>query len=402
MKESQKIALRRAISLPLLIFYGLGNIIGAGIYVLVGEIARSAGIYAPISFVFAFVIVLFSALAYAELSSRYPLSAGVALYLQQAFGMRAPSVVVGMLIMLSAMTSAGALLHGFYGYISLYVHLPEFLVSLFLLSVLGGIAIWGIDKTVLATSFFTLLEVAGLAMVIWAGKGSFSFAALAGMIPSLDPSVWQGIAVGGLIAFFAFLGFEDMVNVAEEVKNPRRVVPAAIIITLSIATVLYIVVAAVSVLVVAPDELSRSSAPLAEVYRIASGRDPLYLGLIGLFSAINGIVVQIILASRMLYGMSSQGMISPFFSLVNPVTKTPVIATLFAVGGIYLFSLWLPLVELARMTSLFVLIVFTLVNIALIRIKLVDSRPKGALVVPLWVPILAVVMNLGLLLLQFF
>jgi amino acid transporter len=399
---SQPAQLKRGLSLWLLLFYGLGNILGAGIYVLIGKVAGSAGLFAPAAFFVASLVAAFTALSYAELVARYPLSAGEAVYVQQGLGLPALSVMVGLLIVLMGAVSAATIARGFVGYLDVLIELPDAVAITLLVVVLGATAIWGIVESVRIAALVTLIELLGLGLVLAvAGDNLFSIPErLPELIPPMDPVIWQGILFGAFLAFYAFIGFEDMVNVAEEVKNPARNVPLAILLALGITTLLYAVVTLAAVLTVAPEQLSASDAPLATVYEHATGRKPVALSIISIFAVVNGALIQIIMGSRILYGMSRQGWLPALFSSVWSKTQTPVAATIATAAAVLVLALWLPLVTLAKSTSFLVLIVFSLVNLSLLRIKWRDPHPEGLRVIPQWVPAGGIIASLGLLLFQ--
>ena len=395
-KQSQ---LKRNITLPMLVFYGLGNIFGAGIYVLIGEMAGIAGIYIPLSFLLACVVVLFTALTYAELSARYPLSAGEAVYINAGFGSPLLSTLTGLTIVLSVLLSSATILHGFHGYLSTFIQSPEIVTILILVLLLSAIAIWGISQSITIIMVLTLIEVFGLIMVIYVGIGhvSLEIETLKTFIPPMDISVINSIILGAFLAFFAFIGFEDMVNIAEEVKDPTRTMPKAILTTLILATLFYITVAIVSISVVPAEELAHSSAPLAKVYETATHSKATILSTIALFAVINGALVQIIMVSRILYGMSRQRWLPNFLGVVHIKTRTPVNATILTGLLLFLLATSFPLLTLAQSSSFLIFIVFTLVNISLLIIKRRDPHPKGIRTYPLFVPIIAIILNLILL-----
>ena len=400
----QPAQLKRGLSLWLLVFYGLGNILGAGIYVLVGKVAGSAGLFAPIAFFVASLVAAFTALTYAELVARYPLSAGEAVYVQKGLRLPALSVAVGLLIVLMGSVSAATIARGFIGYLDILIELPDALAITLLVFVLGATAIWGIVESVSIAALVTLIELLGLGLVLAvAGDNLFTIPdRLPELLPPMDPLIWQGIMLGAFLAFYAFVGFEDMVNVAEEVRNPVRNVPLAILLALGITTLLYAAVSLAAVLTVAPEQLAASDAPLATVYEQATGSKPVVLSIISIFAVVNGALIQIIMSSRILYGMSRQGWLPALFGRVWSTTQTPVAATVAAAGTVLVLALWLPLVTLAKSTSFLVLIVFTLMNLSLLRIKLRDPHPEGIRVVPLWIPAGGIVASLGLLLFQLY
>jgi amino acid transporter len=394
--------LKRGLSLGLLTFYGVGNILGAGIYVLIGKVAGYAGMYAPLSFLVAAVVATFTAFTYAELSARFPLSAGEAVYVRHGLNSRLLAIGVGLLIVLMGAVSAAAMSRGFVGYLHVLLDLPDALAITLLVLALGGLAAWGILESVGVAALLTVVEVFGLALVlVVAGYSLHSLPEnLPALLPSADAAAWQGIFIGAFLAFYAFIGFEDMVNVAEEVKDPARNLPLAILLALLVTTLLYAAVSLIAVLSVSPERLAASEAPLAEVYQQATGRRPVVLSVISILAVVNGALIQIIMGSRILYGMSRQGWLPKVLGRVYGKTRTPLIATAVTTGVIWVLALWLPLVTLAQATSFLVLGVFCLVNISLWRIKRRDPHPQGLRVFPRWVPLFGLCASLGLILFQ--
>jgi amino acid transporter len=388
--------LRRSLSLPMVTFYGIGTILGAGIYVLVGKVAGSAGMQAPLAFLLASLIAGFSAFTYAELTARFPKSAGEAVYAQAGFGRASVSLVIGLLMVLVGVISAATMLHGFAGYLKVFVEIPDGWAILLMALVLGAVVIWGITESVLIAVLMTLVEVAGLIIIIWVARDNFTALPqrLPELIPTADIHVWYGVLLGGFIAFYAFIGFEDMVNVAEEVKQPSRNLPRAIIIVLVLVTVFYLLVSMASVLSVAPGDLSQTDAPLALVYAQTTGREPIFIALISLVSVLNGALIQIIMASRILYGLSREGWLPALFGYIAERTRTPIPAIILVVMGILLFAWLLPLLSLAKLTSFVTLIIFSLMNIALWRIKRRATNEYQGFTVPLWVPLTGATLSL--------
>jgi amino acid transporter len=193
--------------------------------------------------------------------------------------------------------------------------------------------------------------------------------------------------LGAFLAFYAFIGFEDMVNVAEEIKYVERNLPRAIILVLILVSVLYFAVATVAVLAVAPAQLASSAAPLAMIYQHTTGQSPFLISIIGIFAVVNGALVQIIMASRVLYGMANQGWLPGVFGHVNRRTRTPDLATLLVTATILLLALFLPLVTLAKMTSFITLLIFILIHLSLLAIKWRGDRPNAVVCYPVWIPL---------------
>lgn len=388
--------LARRITLPLLLFFGLGNILGAGIYVLVGKVAGVAGMYAPFSFLAALTVVLFTALSYTELVSRYPVAAGAAVYVEKGLSFRWLPHMVGITIAFSGLISAAVMTQGFVGYLSELLPVRETAALLAVLGALGIVAVWGIGESVAIVGILTLVEIAGLLMILWVGFPAFALLPerIGEILPPMDWGVWHTIMLGGFLAYYAFLGFEDIVNIGEEVKRPEGTFPIAILLALLISTLFYISVSLLSVLMIAPEQLAATEAPFALMYTRATGEAPTAIAYISLFAIINGALVQIIMASRIFYGMSMNGWLPRALRYVHPKTRTPVTATIAALLIATVFALWLPLTSLANMTSTLILVVFTLVNLALYRIKRRDPSPAGIRTVPLWVPLAGAAVNL--------
>lgn len=382
-------SLKRAISLPLITLYGLGNILGAGIYVLVGKVAATAGAFTPVSFLLASILAGLTAFSYMELSTRFPVSAGEAVYLQAGFNLKPLSAAVGILIVLAGIISAAAITRGFVGYFQTFSDWPPAFVTILLVITLGALAAWGIVESLRVAALLTLMEIFGLLLVIWVAfpdLDAFS-ASMDSMLRPTSSINWHGIILGGILAFYAYIGFEDMVNVAEEVQQPDKNMPRAILIALILSTILYMAIALVAVSSGPLIDLVNSDAPLAYIYQRATGESPWLITFIALFAVVNGALIQIIMASRVCYGMSRQGWIPAFLSNVNPVTGTPLLATVLVTSLLLIMALWFPIEVLARMASFLLLVVFSLVNLSLWRIKKLGLEPVNVFVVPSWVPI---------------
>ena len=399
-RGSSKPELRRRLSLPLLSLYGIGVTIGAGIYVLVGKVAVGTGVHAPLSFLVAAILAGFTAFSYAELGARVPKSAGEAMFVQAAFGWPAFATIIGFLVMTTGIISSGAIVIGFVGYLQQVVSVSPTIATIGVIILLAAIAAWGIGESVMLAAVVTIVEIGGLLLII--GAGLMHGPDIAEALPVVvTPAGWsEGAAIlsGAVLAFFAFVGFEDIVNVAEEAKDPVRTLPRATIITLVVSSSLYFLVALVAVALVPLDSLGSSDAPLALVFETATGRSTELISLIAIFAVLNGVMIQLIMSSRILYGIAREGWIPGLFARVNPVTHTPIIATFAVAAAVTVLALTLPIIRLAEMTSYLVLTVFIVVNLALIRIKLRDPAPaSGQFSVGLWVPITGAVASIGIL-----
>lgn len=395
-------ALARRLNLPLLTLYGLGVTVGAGIYVLIGTTAGVAGIYAPVSFLLAAAVVAFTGFSYAELGTRFPVSAGEAAYVRN--GLRSPSLslIVGLMVAASGIVSSAAVSIGSAGYLRTFFDVPPSLITVLVIGVLGFAAAWGILESVILAAIFTVIEIGGLVLVIYQGitVNPGLFADIGSLVPPLDGSAWRGIAAAGLLAFFAFVGFEDIANVAEEVRDPRHTMPRAIAMTLVTSTTLYLITVAVMVLVVPIADLAGSSAPLTLVFGADQPALSAIFGSIAVVATVNGVLVQMIMASRVLYGLAVQGSLPAVLARVHPRTRTPLIATATVVTVILVLALFVPIAPLARSTSTIVLVVFVLVNAALLRLKIRTrhaAADPGIFTVPILVPLIGVLSSIALL-----
>ncbi|MFT5463746.1 MAG: APA family basic amino acid/polyamine antiporter [Planctomycetota bacterium] len=379
--------LKRSLGLPLLVLYGVGTMVGGGFYALLGAVAHEAGVATPGAFLFAGLLALPSALSFAELSARIPESAGEARYVEAAFGSRRLGVVVGLLVALTGVVSAATLSRAIGGFLEVAVGAPLVLAALSALAVLTGLAAWGVAKSTLAAAVITVVEVLGLVLAaIYAPTdfGTVLDGTKAFFVPSLDTTM-IGLMAGGLLAFYAFVGFEDLVNMAEEVRNPVRNLPRAILGSLAITMVLYVVVAAVAVTAVTPEELATSSSPLATM--VGDNRVGTTLTWIAILAGVNGVLVQLVMTARVLFGLARGGSLPAAFARVNERTRTPLLATAVAGGLAGCLTLGLPLGTLAKIASGVLLGVFVIVNASLVRLHRKEPAPPGVLRVHPLVPI---------------
>lgn len=369
--------------------YGLGNIVGAGIYVLIGKVAGEAGTGTALSFVLASIVAGFTALSYMELSARFPVSAGATAFVHGAFNRSNLSRIIGVLMIVSGIVSTGVLARGFAGYAKELIPIPEQLLILGVIIGLMLVAIKGIKESAALAAIFTFVELAGLGLIIWFGRNALvDGLANPSQTFTIDPSFGlAGVLAGAFLAFYAFIGFEDMVNVSEEVKKPERTMPLAIIIALVIATVLYIAVAIIAIATINTTELAASDAPLTLVFTQLTTAPAFIITVIGISAAINGGLAHLIMGSRMVYGMAKRGWIHKEFAKVHASTRTPIVSTLLIGSITAIAALFLPLTVLARATSLVVLSIFVLVNISLFVIKGRPQKRQSHLRVPRWVPL---------------
>ncbi|QQS26925.1 amino acid permease [bacterium] len=385
--------LKRSLGLWLMALYGLGNIVGAGIYVLIGKVAGEAGYGTALAFVIASIVAGLTALSYMELSARFPVSAGATAFVHGAFNKSSLSRIIGILMVVSGVVSTGVLARGFAGYTQLIVPLPEPVLIIVVITILTLVAVKGMKESATLATIFTFIELIGLGLIIWFGKSSLvTGLANPAQTFAIDPRFGlAGVLAGAFLAFYAFIGFEDMVNVAEEVKKPERTMPLAIIIALVTATILYIAVAIIATNTINPTELASSEAPMTLVFSRLTTAPAFIITIIGISAAINGGLAHIIMGSRMLYGMAKRGWIREELAKVHADTRTPVVATLVIAITTTIIAIFMPLEMLARATSLIVLCIFVLVNISLYIIKGHPQKRQSTLKVPRWIPLMGAI-----------
>ena len=391
MADSGHAELKRTLGMTAITVYAVGDILGAGIYALVGKVAGSAGSSAWLSFVVAALLASLTGLTYAELVGRYPVAAGAAAYCKRAFRLPWLAFVVGILVLVSGITSAAAVSHAFVGYLDTFVVLPGFAASLGLLALMTLISFLGIEESARVNFVLTAAEFSGLVLVLVVGiafaSGQPGEVVAERVTPDLDLG---GILAGVTVAFFAYIGFEDTVNVAEEVKDVQRVLPRAILIAIAVTSVLYLGVVLVALMAVPPDRLGQSDAPLLEVLDAAGVQVPGgAFSLIALLAITNTGLLNLIMASRMGYGMAREGLLPGVLARVHPERRTPWVAVLAAFVLAAALALSGGTRVLAQTTSLLLLLVFTLLHVALLVVKRRErGHPHDGFVTPFWTPIL--------------
>jgi amino acid transporter len=394
--------LDRRVSLPMLVLYGLGTMVGGGFYALAGKVAGSAGAHAPVAILVACGLALLSALSFAELSARHPWSAGEAFYVQEAFGRARLSTLVGWMVIATGVVSTATLANAIALFAESHVPLSRAAVVVIALLALGLVTAWGIGQSVLFAVAIAVVEVGGLGFVVAAKAGSYAQlpARFGELVPGLSASEWSGIGLGAFLIFYAFIGFEDMVNIAEEVRQPRRSLPIAILVALLLTGLLYFAVVLALVLSVPLEELAASETPLARAVADIHPAAVPAMNAVGALAGVNGALVQLVMSSRVVYGMSDRGLGPRGLAHLAPRTRTPLRATALVTALALALALWLPLVSLAKLTSGIILVVFALVNAALWRLKARAAPPAGSICVPRWVPVVGAGVSLLLLLHQ--
>jgi len=383
--------LRRTLGFWLLLFYGIGIIVGAGIYVLVGTVTAKSGMMAPLAFVGAGVLAALTGLAYCELVTRVPEASGAVAYVHAAARHPATAWLVGLAVVLVAVTSGASIARGSAGYVQRYVDLPAWLPGAVLVIVFTGIACLRVELGARIAALCSVIEVVGLLIIIAAGADALgALPARAGETVPHDGRAWGFLAEGIFIAFFAFIGFETLANMAEETRDVARTLPRAIIAAIAAATLLYGLVTLVAVLAIPPATLGASAAPLCLVIERAGIPCGQGFAALALVALANGVIVEIMLVARLLYGMARRGLLPRWFGAVSEKSRVPVRATVASGGAMLVLVVALPFEALAGLTSGLTLGVFAAVNAALVVLKLRDRRaraPRSAIHLPLWLPV---------------
>jgi amino acid transporter len=391
--DSQHVGeLKRAIPPAMLVLFVVGDILGAGIYARVGAVAGEVGGAIWTSFLVGVAIAALTALSYGELASKYPGAGGAALFVHKAFGKPVLTFIIAFAVVASGIASASAVARVFGGrYLQEFVRVPPLAVAILFVLVIALINFRGISESIKVNMFLTLVEASGLLLIIVIGV-----AALAG--GTGDPgraftfkagaNVPLAILAGAAIAFYACLGFEDVANVAEEAENPVRMLPIALIAGLGIAGLLYVVVSFTAAMVVDAATLSKSSGPLLEVVKAGPiSIPPRLFSAIALMAVANTALINMIMASRLLYGMAEQGVMPRVLGWTHRTRQTPWVAIVFTTLLALVLVITGDVGELANTTVLLLLVSFTLVNISVLVLRR-ERVGHRHLVVPSWVPVL--------------
>ena len=389
MSQNAEDGLRRTLSLWQVVLYGLGVTIGAGIYVLVGVAAGRSGVFAPLAFLVAAALLSFTALSFAELGTRLPVAASEAAYVDAGFNRKWLTLATGLFVVTTSAVSAATVSVGAAGYVSVFWPAPQPILILVVVLGMGVIASLTTAQSVTLAGIMTTIEIGGLLAIVAAGfwNADQLRTGLQNSPMHLQDVPWAGLVSTSLIAVFAFIGFEHVVNIAEEIRDPRRTLPKALFITLALTALLYASVVFIAVSAIPPQELAVANAPLARVYERLTGHPLGMMSAIAVIATLNGIIVHMIMISRVLYGMARTGVLAAGLGHVHPRTRTPLRATALAIVVILTLAIAFPLEKLAHMTAQGTLVIFFLVNTALARIRHREQvRPPHIFHAPAFAP----------------
>jgi APA family basic amino acid/polyamine antiporter len=390
----QKAGLKRVLGLTEVTLSGMGVILGAGIYALLGPAAALAGSALWLSFVWAGVVALFTGLCYAELSSMMPLASAEYEYARQAFGSEV-AFVVGWLIILSGIISSATVALGFAGYFAALFEIQTIPSALLLILGLSALLLAGIKQSARVAVIFTLIEAAGLIIVIAIGVphlGSVNYLEM--------PRGPDGVLAAAALIFFAYLGFEEMVKLSEETKDPEVNIPRGLVLAVLAAAVLYVLVALSAVSILGWQRLGEASAPFADIALAAVGSRGFFLmSIVALFSTTNTVLLMLLAASRIVYGMASSSALPAALAIVHPSTGSPWAATLAVVLPSMAFVLLRDIGLVANLANFTLFLTFLAINAALIVLRYRRPEARRPFRVPLaWgkmplIPILGMAFN---------
>ncbi|MFI6506980.1 APC family permease [Streptosporangium sp. NPDC050855] len=395
-------SLKRVIGRKVLLLFVVGDILGAGIYALVGKVAGNVGGALWVPFLIAFVLAALTATAYAELVGKYPQAAGAALYTNKAFNIPFVTFIVAFAVLMSGITSASAAARAFGGdYLAEFVSIPVIVGAFLFLGLITLVNLAGISESVKVNVVLTIIEIFGLLVIIAIGI----YALIAG---DGEPSralefhpangAFLGVLGGTALAFYALLGFEDSVNLAEEAKEPQRDFPRALFGGLAVAGVVYLAVAFTATMLVDTKTLVDSSGPLLEVVKVAGlAFPPKLFALIALLAVGNTALINMLMASRLVYGMAREGIVPRVFATVHASRATPWVSIVFTVCVAAVLVATGDVKNLADTTVLLLLCVFAMVNVAVLVLRR-DRVDHDHFRAPSWMPVLGALVCLVLVL----
>ncbi|MGR3468730.1 MAG: APC family permease [Shimia sp.] len=393
-------ALKRSMGFWGLVFYGVGTILGAGIFVVIGEVVANAGALSPLAYGLAGLVAVFSALSFAEIAARIPSAGGAIEYMERAHPDRAwLAFCVGWALVVANIVSGATITTGFAQYLGSFVPVPNWAAVVGLTLLLTLIAGAGMKQSAWFMTATTIIGLATLVLIVWInregliGAPAAMLGAMAGDGDADRGSLgigFAGVIAAAFIAVYSFIGFGDVAQTAEEVKDVKTTLPRAMIVIIVLVFASYLIVSAAITGAEDLQELADADAPLVRAVERYDWPG-LPFAIASLFVIVNGGLTQIIAAARLLLELARDGNRAPsVFAKVRETTGTPLIATVASSAVVLLLALFIPLGTLASATALVILVVFFAVNLALWHLKK-ESQPKGVPNMPMAVPILGMV-----------
>ena len=380
-KPEHEVSLHRVMGPGLLLLFIVGDILGTGIYALTGQVAKQVGGMVWLPFVVAFAVAMITAFSYLELVTKYPRAAGAALYTHKAFGIHFVTFIVAFAVMCSGITSASTASRAFAANLSQafslnYATTGITIIGLTFMAGVAAINFRGVGESVKANVVLTLVELTGLLIIIfiglWAiGLGRGDVSRVMEFRTAGDGSVFWPVIAATTLAFFAMVGFEDSVNMAEECEDPTRIFPKVLLAGLLLTATIYVLVSISAITLVAPEQLGEGETPLLQVVQAGAPSFPVEIfGFITMFAVANTALINMLMASRLLYGMSRERVLPGMLGKVHPARRTPYVAigfTTLLAFGLITFVGEVP--ALGGTTALLLLCVFTVVNVAVLVLR---------------------------------
>jgi APA family basic amino acid/polyamine antiporter len=366
------VKLKRSLSLLEITLMGIGCIVGAGVYIIIGEAAGLSGNSLWLSFVLAAIASIFTGLSYAELSFRFPHAGAEYVYVENSFG-KTPAWLVGWIVLVSTIISGTTVAIGFSYYFSALFGAPIILTAIFMLFIIGIILIVGVQETAFITILFTLIEVAGLVIIIFIGIPHFGSVNYFEMTKGIG-----GLIDASVLIFFGYLGFQGISRLAEETEDPKRNIPKAIIYSIIIVTLIYVLVGIAAVSVVGWEELSTAKAPLGLIAEKVLGENSfVILSAIALFATFNTALFLLLSGSRLIYGMAEEKALPSMFLSVLKKLRTPWVAIIGIVVASMVFLYIEDLTTVANLANITTIVVFVVVNASVIYYRYKKPLKEG-------------------------
>ena len=414
--ETEQPQLKRVMGPGLLLLFIVGDILGTGVYALTGDVAAEVGGAAWLPFLVAFLIAMVTAFSYLELVTKYPQAAGAALYTHKAFGIHFATFRVAFIVMCSGITSASTASrffasNFFKGFGIDWGTAGIVGVALFFMIAVAAVNLRGVGESVKLNVVLTIVEISGLMLVIFVGFWAFTqggdvdFSRVIAFETAADKNAFLAVTTATSLAFFAMVGFEDSVNMAEETKDPVKIFPKMLLTGLGIAGVVYIVVAIVAVALVPIGTLEASETPLVEVVKAGAPGLPIekILPFISMFAVANTALINMLMASRLIYGMAKQHVLPPVLGVVHASRRTPWVAILFTTTIAFGLIIYVTafanadaISVLGGTTSLLLLAVFAVVNVAVLVLRSDVQAGGNHFKTPTWLPVVGFVTSLYL------
>ncbi len=386
--------LKRTLGVGAAIFFGVGSILGAGIYTIIGKVAGFSGNMLWLSFLIASITAICTVFSYSELSAAYPKSGGEYEYARKAFG-KNTGLFLGIVISLNGIVSGATVATGFAGYLAELIQVDFLIGSLGIITLLFIVNISGIRESSVVNIIFTVIEAAGLLYIIYLASGSV------GKVDLLDlpPDGINGLLMASALAFYAYIGFEEIVKLAEETNDPHKNIPRALFSASIIVLIGYTVVGICAVSALPFAELAASESPLAAIAKNESGQTGiLIISIIALFATSNTILSNMLGSSRVLLNMAGDSKKFAWLSKVSHKRKTPINALILILAVMYGFALIGDIETIARIANVFIFMTFIVVNLAVIRLRFVDANLERPYRIPFAVGKMPVIPVFGILL----